>query len=408
MTFNALTQHGRRLLSLSLDHVLLILGLVYCLGLAGVYWQLCYASEQRIGSGLYETARHFDDTMNRMAKQGADAFSLKSFSDAAQSRDSAAFRSGFGEAGRSLVAEDFAREADAKLENRSHFSQSYRLDNLMGVYYASRIEGLDTILYINVTDTLVANNFRSSILTTMLILSLIIMLGLSAVGVALLQLRRSLRSSKNLADEVHAVNRSLIREIARRKRAENELLDISRTDPLTGLFNRRVFDESMKAELARRDRTHTPFSLLLIDVDCFKPYNDFYGHAAGDETLIAVASTLKSQACRTNDVVVRYGGEEFAIILPDTDIHGAFELAEHCRTGIESLGMPHRKSSLKSKVLTVSIGVAVVDDYSQISSADEIFESADKALYEAKRRGRNQVVGPALPAQAALNFSTAS
>jgi diguanylate cyclase (GGDEF)-like protein len=181
----------------------------------------------------------------------------------------------------------------------------------------------------------------------------------------------------------------LNRADAERKRAavETELLlsrikGLSRTDGLTRLANRRVFDERLQHELARAGRYKQELSLLLVDVDCFKEFNDCFGHPAGDEVLVNVASLLRATA-RFTDMVARYGGEEFAIILPCTDGTGARLTAERCRAAIGTASWVRRG-------VTVSIGAATLGGL--VDGAEGLIGAADVALYRAKRAGRNRIV----------------
>ncbi|CAK0762394.1 conserved hypothetical protein [Gammaproteobacteria bacterium] len=161
------------------------------------------------------------------------------------------------------------------------------------------------------------------------------------------------------------------------------------TDGLTGVFNRRFFDKRYKSEFERAQRQHKPISLAMIDVDFFKAYNDTYGHPAGDNVLIIIANSLKTQLNRSSDVVVRYGGEEFVVILPDCSVEGAKLVAEKLRLAVVELNIPHEKSKIENHV-TISIGVA-----SYLSgatcNAKGLLEIADMALYNAKNSGRNCV-----------------
>jgi diguanylate cyclase (GGDEF)-like protein len=168
-----------------------------------------------------------------------------------------------------------------------------------------------------------------------------------------------------------------------------ELKRLSFEDALTGLRNRRYFDEQLRAVWAVLQRTGQPLSLLVLDVDEFKRYNDHYGHQQGDETLRAVAATLKRVLRRTVDTVARYGGEEFAAILPGTSRADAELLAEHVRSAVAELALPHAWSSVAG-VVTISIGVASVEAGVDLS-ADAVLRMADEALYAAKRSGRNRV-----------------
>lgn len=177
--------------------------------------------------------------------------------------------------------------------------------------------------------------------------------------------------------------------ILRSKRSTDKLYEIARIDFLTGLFNRREFDIIIEREWRQRRRENTPLSLLMIDLDSFKTYNDTYGHSMGDEVLQRFARILESCANRPSDLVVRYGGEEFAVILPNVDLDGAVHVAELIREQTEKHDIEH-KASVVSPHITVSIGVAEAKGESKISVA-ELVDKADKALYRAKENGRNRV-----------------
>jgi diguanylate cyclase (GGDEF)-like protein len=171
--------------------------------------------------------------------------------------------------------------------------------------------------------------------------------------------------------------------------ANGKLAALSMTDGLTGIANRRRFDEVLALELQRATRAGTPLALLMLDVDFFKSYNDCYGHQEGDACLRRVAGLLQSHARRASDLAARYGGEEFVMIAADTDADSAQALAEAIRSSFEALQLVHERSPLGC--VTASIGVvSLVPDES--SSAEGIVRLADKALYRAKEQGRNQVV----------------
>ena len=168
------------------------------------------------------------------------------------------------------------------------------------------------------------------------------------------------------------------------------LLAISILDGLTGILNRRNFDQELAKEWKRSERTSTPLSLIMCDIDHFKSYNDHYGHQNGDSCLIRIANTLQEHARRDGDIATRYGGEEFVIILPSTTLENATEIAEQIRLAVISLSIPHQYSETDN-IVTVSIGVAtLIPDRNQDSI--NLISLADKALYEAKQRGRNRVV----------------
>ena len=174
------------------------------------------------------------------------------------------------------------------------------------------------------------------------------------------------------------------------KRANEHLLRLSLVDGLTGVANRRMFDRTLDAEWGRMLRTGEPLSLVLLDIDYFKLLNDAMGHQEGDACLILLASKLRELSQRSTDLVARFGGEEFALILPATDEAGAAKCAEAVRRAVAGLGMRHPNSPLGT-VVTVSLGVATATaGHFQIVS--ELVAAADQALYSAKDRGRDRVV----------------
>ena len=168
------------------------------------------------------------------------------------------------------------------------------------------------------------------------------------------------------------------------KAALEKLVD---QDGLTGIANRRAFDEVLLREFALTQRTRRPISLLMIDVDLFKDLNDDKGHLVGDQYLIQIATALRLILTRSTDFVARYGGEEFCAILPATDSGGALVVAEKLRRGVTSLALSHPNSP--SEIITVSIGVSTFDGL-VLSSAANLLQTADRALYIAKRSGRNR------------------
>ena len=171
--------------------------------------------------------------------------------------------------------------------------------------------------------------------------------------------------------------------------ANQALAVLTRQDGLTGLANRRYFDEYLLEQIAVAHRNKRDLSLVMCDVDHFKTYNDHYGHQAGDECLKRVATTLLSCCRRPSDLAVRYGGEEFAIILPDTDLCGVTLVAQAAITMVADMQIPHAKS-LTAPYVSISCGVAVLA-WDADMTAEELIATADKALYRAKTAGRNQV-----------------
>jgi diguanylate cyclase (GGDEF)-like protein len=173
------------------------------------------------------------------------------------------------------------------------------------------------------------------------------------------------------------------------RRVNEDLLRLSSVDSLTGLANRRVFDQTLNLECNRLKRTGSAVSLLLLDIDHFKALNDSEGHQRGDEYLKLVGSKLKLLAKRQIDLAARYGGEEFAMILPETGDAGAAQFAKLVLLAISGLKLPHPASPV-APFLTVSVGVATAT-LEWHSSPEELVAAADQALYGAKGSGRNRV-----------------
>ena len=165
----------------------------------------------------------------------------------------------------------------------------------------------------------------------------------------------------------------------------DNLTALSLSDPLTGLPNRRAFDARLTVELSRERRTPNGLALLILDVDFFKPYNDCYGHPAGDIALQAVADVMRQACLRASDLPARIGGEEFTVLLPETDEEGAIEIAERIRQLLRERNIAHKESAAASWV-TVSIGIALAKD----ESPESLMARADEALYCAKEQGRNR------------------
>lgn len=189
------------------------------------------------------------------------------------------------------------------------------------------------------------------------------------------------------------LERIVAEQTAELKSANQRLLDLSTRDELTGLANRRLFDERLAEEWARARRQGTPLALILADLDHFKRLNDSLGHPAGDACLRAVARSFRDTLRRSLDLVARYGGEEFALLLSDTAAASALEVAEELRQGVESLGIAADAEGATR--VTASFGVAVVQP-GEDNQPQTLIEAADQALYRAKRGGRNQVVGDSI------------
>ena len=185
----------------------------------------------------------------------------------------------------------------------------------------------------------------------------------------------------------------VLRDVTDRIEFENRLATLAMTDGLTSLPNRRAFDEALLREWKSTMRTGLPTSLILLDVDRFKAFNDHYGHLVGDDCLRAVAASVQASVRRPRDFAARYGGEEIAVILPETDSAGAFAVAESVRQAVEDLGVPHAGNPEGYGFVTVSIGVttAVSGLGATIKTPEGLLLSADSALYKAKHKGRNRV-----------------
>lgn len=186
-------------------------------------------------------------------------------------------------------------------------------------------------------------------------------------------------------------------DISERKKNEQKLIhlqkeleELSFKDGLTGVANRRMFDSIMEAEWANARRNQQPLSLIMFDIDYFKQYNDHYGHIQGDHALQQVGSILSAAAARPRDFFARFGGEEFIMVLPETDEEAARMIAEKCRAMVFNAQIPHEKSQIGS-TLTVSLGVSTMIPSQQDESISFI-EEVDKRLYQAKQQGRNCIV----------------
>lgn len=186
--------------------------------------------------------------------------------------------------------------------------------------------------------------------------------------------------------------KELIQLSAKLKKVNKKLEKIALQDGLTGLANRRLFDQTIKKEIKRAKRNDYDLALIMADIDNFKAYNDTYGHQEGDECLKKVAVVLEENAKRASDLAARYGGEEFIIIMPDTDLKGASKVAEEIRKEILALKIEH-KNSKTNDYLTLSFGVSRISNIKEINEQliKEFIEAADNALYQAKENGRNQV-----------------
>lgn len=201
-----------------------------------------------------------------------------------------------------------------------------------------------------------------------------------------LKLRFARPGKKGLVDGAVGISR----DVTEQKTLEAELAALATTDALTGLGNRREFDRKLETEWLRARREQTNLSLIMIDVDHFKQFNDTYGHVRGDNCLRMIGRFLASRTKRPADLALRYGGEEFTVILPNTDADGCAMFAEELRAGIEGLSIAHGAHP-SSKVVTISVGAAAMMPGNNGLQADYLIAAADRAPYESKRN-RNRVV----------------
>ncbi|GAB3184289.1 sensor domain-containing diguanylate cyclase [Hydrogenophaga aquatica] len=187
-------------------------------------------------------------------------------------------------------------------------------------------------------------------------------------------------------EELRSKEQALQRQLDANRVLQQQLQEQANRDPLTGLFNRRYLDATMERELARCQRESQPLSLLVMDIDHFKRINDEHGHPAGDEVLRQVAQLLAGRA-RNSDVVCRYGGEEYLVLLPNMTAHTALVRAEEYRSQLQAMGIPFEDKTLRT---TLSIGMASFPKHGR--TVHELIRLADAALYQAKQAGRNRVV----------------
>lgn len=197
------------------------------------------------------------------------------------------------------------------------------------------------------------------------------------------------RRGKNIIRRLEERIELLELRTLRLDQANQVLQRLSSLDGLTGVANRRRLEEALDLEWRRACRVGTALSLIMIDADFFKAFNDSYGHQRGDDCLKLLASSLSNALNRPGDMVARYGGEEFMIVLPGTDEHGAAEMAEVMRGRVEAMKITH-EGSHANKVVTISLGVVTGYPIRGFSSG-ELIAAADEALYQAKEEGRNRV-----------------
>jgi diguanylate cyclase (GGDEF)-like protein len=215
-----------------------------------------------------------------------------------------------------------------------------------------------------------------------LVLNAMLLLGTLLMGIIVFrQVRMNVRNQTELAelrDELTSINHTL------------QLMALA--DGLTGLANRRQFDLFLSQSLKASSLSKKPVSLVMLDIDFFKRYNDFYGHVAGDNCLRAVGEVIQKLKLRNSDLIARYGGEEFAIILPDTGPEAALFVARQAVTAVRSARIPHVESGATNKVVTISAGCFSLIGSGNEDDANRLKEGADKALYMAKIQGRDRAL----------------
>ncbi len=254
------------------------------------------------------------------------------------------------------------------------------LDHVDRIYYYQRIGNrpMNLVVGISVQDALVMwqAESRKGWIETYALMAVIL--------IAAYLVNRSRQRQMSAFAEIQKMQTKL-------EQSNQELAKISTTDGLTGLSNRRRFDEVAPHEWQRAMRKREPLAIAMVDVDFFKVYNDKYGHQAGDQALMAIAETLAKGLRDGSDFIARYGGEEFVILLPGQNAKGAYEVLERLRVDIEALAIPHIGSDA-SAVITISAGFAAFVPRPGVS-LDNLIELADQSLYAAKRKGKNRVVG---------------
>jgi diguanylate cyclase (GGDEF)-like protein len=254
-----------------------------------------------------------------------------------------------------------------------------KVDNIERLYSYRDVNGFPFYVAVGLAkDEMLANWQKSSLL-----------IGLTGllINALLMIFAKKLITQIRIRDRLDA----RLHEYSEQLREHNAGLHLlANTDKLTGLANRRLFDDRLEQEFRRARRAGTPLSLMMIDLDYFKQFNDHYGHPAGDACLRSAAGVLSSLIVRAGDLAARYGGEEFVVLLPSTSGTGAVAVAERIRASLQALQLPHAHSPLG--VLTASLGVAAIDGHS-FATAGELIEEADRNLYIAKRDGKNAVCG---------------
>ncbi len=222
-----------------------------------------------------------------------------------------------------------------------------------------------------------------------ILVTVIVILFFSAIAFTYLRSHTIMLESLQLHFEKEDLIEALSNSNAQLVDANKRITEISNTDELTAISNRRCFFDHLQREWNRARRNHLGLSLLMIDIDHFKLYNDHYGHLAGDHCLKALAAVFKEHIHRANDLLARYGGEEFVILLPETELAGAIHIAKAIEKAVAAISLPHATSPVAPYV-TISIGVAYLEPEDEKFTS--LIAAADRQLYVAKEMGRNRVV----------------
>ena len=269
-----------------------------------------------------------------------------------------------------------------ELKSASSGSATWRstLDGVERVFGYARLERYPLIVTAGYDRDRIRMEWMAANLTNVL-LNIVLLLTITGMGVFVLrQVGTNVRNQIELThvrDELTTINHTL--------------QSLALVDGLTGLANRRQFDALLEQALLRSEKNGEPLSLVMIDIDYFKRYNDTYGHVAGDECLQDVGLALKDSVHYQGDIVARYGGEEFAIILPSTSAFDAKKVAERAVRFVAETGIAHESSDVPAGVVTISAGYSTLTSNGKTGEADQLKQDADKALYLAKRSGRNQI-----------------
>ncbi len=254
-----------------------------------------------------------------------------------------------------------------------------QLDGIVRLYSYRRMDSYPLLVIVGVSKDDILSGWRSSAGQLFGGIGVVVLM-LALVGTRLV---RQIRIRDELEKELLSARERLQERNA-------ALTELAERDGLTGISNRRHFEEALQREIARAARSGKPLSLIMLDVDYFKKYNDHYGHVAGDNCLQQIAAVLPVSLDRPSDFPARYGGEEFIVLLPETSGHGAFQVAERIRSSVCALDIEHAGSP--AGVVTVSLGVCTARvDADSLPAPEALVEQADCQLYEAKRLGRNRV-----------------